>query len=606
MNWRNTTATAVLALVVLFCMTGCPAKPPATPGVPIGADSTWTGASTTFKVTTTAKGNIRYTMDWSGKIETGAESYGSGETALVSHSWATASTYNIKVQAILDAESTKASAWSPTKAVKVIFNNAPVVIAVNAPPVAVKGAEAFFTIRGSDQEEDSLRVLVDWGSSKTDTGYFLSPCNVTVSHVFNTIETAMVVVTIQDWKGTTSAPDTVYEPVGTVGGVIWRWQSSDAENLDEPLTTSAIVANDGEEEVVMSGCEGDYKFYSIRASNGKTKKSATTAGFEYSFTGHPGLANGRIIVGSDEGELYALALDLGKDWRWPDSASERGTGIAWGAPAFNGYNIYVGHDDDSLFLFQDAGSQGNRIAAYAVHASVVDAPIIDATGNVIFGTDSGYLVKIDGNLNSPIWRSQLMLNGEVHGPILGSSGTIYCTDDSFRLHAIDPAGHKLWTTALDGEVLRPALGPSALFVGSGFGKAYSINPATGGINWEKPLKTLYGPDEQFSTTPIVAANGYVYFQSENDVLFCLNQADGTVIWYCDCPLFLPRTDGGNSHRPRKLGLFDYLPNPSITSTGNIIVVGEDATYCVAGYPERPLDPSAAWPKWQKNLWNAGK
>jgi len=607
MNWRNTTATAVLALVVLFCMTGCPTKPPATPGAPIGPDSTWIGASTTFKVTTTAKGNIRYTMDWSGKIETGAESYGSGETALVSHSWATANTYNIKVQAILDAESTKASAWSPTKSVKVIFNNAPEVIDVNAPPLGVKDADAFFNILGSDQDGDSLRVLVDWGSSKTDTGYFLSPCNVTVSHVFTKIETAMVVVTIQDWKGTTSAPDTVYVPIGTVGGVIWHWWSSDPENLDEPLTTSAIVVSDGEEEVVMSGCEGDLRFYSIRAAKGKTKKSAQTRSPDCAFTGHPGLANGRIIVGSDEGELYALALDLNKDWQWPDSLSERGTNIEWGAPAFNGYNIYIGHLDDSLFFFQDAGSQGNRIAAYGVNASVIDAPAIDATGNVIFSTDSGYLVKIDGNLNSPIWRAPLLANGEVHGPIIGGDGTIYCAAEGSLLYAIDPATPlpTKWTITLDGDVFRPALGQTALFVGSSFGTVYSINPATGGINWQKPLKTPYGPDEQFSTTPIVTANGYVYIQSENDVLYCLNQADGTLIWYCDCPLYLPRS-GGNSHRPRRMQLTDYLPNPSITSTGNIIVVGEEATYCVAGYADRPLDPVAAWPKWQKNLSNAGK
>jgi outer membrane protein assembly factor BamB len=587
-------------------MTGCPKKPPATPGAPTGPDSTWTGVSAVFHVTTTAKSNIRYVMNWSDKTDTTADSYASAETAAMSHMWNTAGTYDVKVQGILDAEPTKASDWSPTKAVKVILNGAPKVDAVDVPPVAVKDVEAFFTVHGSDPDNDSIRVLVDWGSKDTTTEYFLSPCSVVVSHTFTKLETAMVTVQIQDWKGTPSAPDTVLVPVGTAGGVVWYWQSSDAENGGGPLTTSAVVASVGTEERLFSGCEDDYKFYSIRTSDGKGAHNATTHYPENSFTGHPGLANGHIIVGSEEGELYALKLDgLGRDWQWPNKNNEESlTGIEWGAPAFNNDKIYIGHDDDSLFLFQDAGSQGNRIAAYGVHATVVDAPIIDATGNVIFGTDSGYLVKMDGNL-APSWRAPLLGNGEVHAPILGADGTIYCSSDSSRLYAIDPATGSVksgWPLTLDGDVFRLALGQSAIFVGSSFGKAYSINPATGSINWEESISPTAG----FYTSPLVAANGYVYFQDDNDVLFCVNQADGTVIWSCDCPSFLRPARSGNSHRPRKLQLSDYAANPSIASNGNIIVVGAEACYCVAGYPEGPLDGAAAWPMWQKNLSNTGK
>ena len=396
--------------------------------------------------------------------------------------------------------------------------------------------------------------------------------------------------------------------INIVGGyVAWYWWSSDPENGEEPLTTSVIVANDGTDEVVLGSCDGDYRFYSIRAGNGHSKKSQTTKEIEASFSGHPGLANGHIIVGSDEGELYALSLrdNLNKDWQYPDSAVGRGTYIQWGAPAFNGYNFYVGHDDDSIFKFSDNGVSCTRVAAYGLQASVVDAPIVDATGNVIFGTDSAYLYKMDANLSSVIWRVLLLNLGEVYGPILGSDGTIYCATDSNRLYAIDPTDGSVktgWPVNLDGEVTRPALGQSALFVATRFGKAYSINPATGAINWKIPLSTTDG----FSTTPVVTANGYVYFQSRADILYCVNQADGTVIWSCDCPSYLPHFGGGGLHRPRKTQLTYYRPNPSILSNGNVIVVGHDACYCVVGYPEGPLDPAAAWPKWQKDLYNSGK
>jgi len=254
-----------------------------------------------------------------------------------------------------------------------------------------------------------------------------------------------------------------------------------------------------------------------------------------------------------------------------------------------------------LFYFIDNVDHGVRVATFTPHASFVDAPTIDAQGNVYFGTDSGYLYKMGPELDTVFWRAHLLANGEVHGPVIGSDGTIYCASDSFHLYAIDPAtGIPSWTVTLDGDVFRPAIGQSAIFVGSSFGKVYSIDPATGGTNWEKWLSQTSG----FSTTPIVAANRYVYFQDDDDMLYCLNQSDGTLIWSCNCPAYLPRT-GGTSHHPRKLQLTDYPPNPTICANGNIIVVGADALYCVAGYPEGPLDPLAPWPKWQHDLYNTG-
>jgi outer membrane protein assembly factor BamB len=161
----------------------------------------------------------------------------------------------------------------------------------------------------------------------------------------------------------------------------------------------------------------------------------------------------------------------------------------------------------------------------------------------------------------------------------------------------------IWTFLPDGFGGRPALGQSALFIGTDQGTIYSLNPNTGSINWQKS----YSGGVSFNTTPVVAANGYVYFQGDNDVLYCLNQADGAQIWTCNCDYYLPGGGrSGSSHRPRIAGLADYDPEPSITSTGDIIVVGQGALFCVAGYADGTLDASAAWPKWQKNLFNTGK
>jgi outer membrane protein assembly factor BamB len=607
MNWRKTTATAALALVVLFCMTGCPTKPPETPSLE-GPDSTWTFSDTKFQVWTTApKGNIRYVMDWTGMTDTTELSYESGETASVIHVWEDVGTYDVKAMAILDAEPAKASDWSTTKSVRVLLNQRPVVDSTSNPPVAVKDAPTLFTIFGSDPDGDSLRAIVKWGNKDTTTELFPNPLfGVQVSPVFTSLGDQTVIVWTQDSKGARSLPDTIVIPVGTAGGVKWYWWNSE----EGACFTSAIVAtNLDPEEVVMTSSD-DYTFVAIKTRNGSKDADATTHYAEYDFTGHPGYnaALGHIIVGSDEGELYALSIDgLKKDWQFPDKSPEDSlTYIEWGAPAFNGNNIYIGHDDTTgqLVLIQDVGTQGNQVAAYNAGADVNDAPVVDASGNVIFATNNGRLTKIDANLSSPFWTAQLLGNGDVYGPILGSDGTIYCTSDSARLYAIEPDSGFVksgWPVTLDAEASRPALGQTALFVGDLLGNVYSINPATGAVSWKKTISQVSG----FSTTPVVTDSGIVYFLDEDDKLFCVNQADGTTIWSCDCPFYLP-FGARNNHKPRKLELTGYMPNPSICANGDIIVVGSDALYCVAGYEDATLDATAPWPKWQKDQSNSGK
>jgi len=607
MDWRKSSATALLALVVVLCMTGCPSKPPKTPVAPWGADSTWKGATYVCSVMTTVpKGNIRYVMDWTDAIDTGDVPYASGETAAVTHEWGTVGSYEVKAQAVLDANPAKASEFSPAKTVKVNPNEAPVVDSVYLPPVAVKGVETNITVYGHDPDGDSLRAIVKWPSGDTTTELTPSPCEFTVSHAFTKVESAKVTVRVQDWKGTKSAPFDTFIPVGLEGGLRWPpWQSAD----DGAMQTSALVANDGTDEVVMSYCWDDYKFHAIKVDKGKSKRNATTKWPEYEFIGGPALcaATGNVIVGSDEGELYALTLaGLDRMWRWPDApADSLEPFVAFGAPAINGYDIYVGRENDSLYKFTDGGAFVTPGPVYYLDtASVVGAPAVDVDGSVYVGTDSGYLIKLDANL-LPSWRLHLATPiGDVHSPIIGSDGTVYCGTDSFRLYAINPDGTEKWAPlALDGVGARPALGQSALFVGTDAGTVYSIDPATGSINWQYTPAQGYG----FTTTPIVAANGYVYFQNDDDVLYCLNQADGLKIWACNCNSYLPGGGrSGGSRRPRRLQLTDYDPNPSITSTGDIIVVGAGALYCVAGYVDGPLDGTAAWPKWQKDHYNTGK
>jgi len=593
--------SSVQALRVGIFASGIPACP-AGPSSAVTAD--------TFRCSTSAASPygepVLIEYDWGGVQGGWCSAVPSDSPCIGTHVFYLPGTYYVKARA---GDTTGlCSAWSDSLAVTVVCQDTtPPAVSIVSPAsgdTVKRGVIAIRAVATDDQIVTKVEFTADGMLVGTDSvavgDTFSYAWTDTAAQVPNQSHT--IVATAYDAGGNNSS--------ATIGimivrsGVRWFWQSAE----EGAMQTSALVANDGVDEVVMSYCWDDFKFYSIKVDRGKFKSKTTTQWPEYEFIGHPALcaATGHVIVGSDEGELYALTVSgLDRAWRWPDAPAESlEPFMPFGAPAINGNFIYVGRDDESLYKFTDNGASVTRGPAYGVHgATVVDAPVIGADGSVYFGTDSGYLIKIDANLTAPVWRTHLLRVGEVSGPIIGSDGTVYCGTDSFRLYAVNPDGTVKWTTALDGVGARPALGQSALFVGTKAGTVYSIDPATGAINWQYTPAQGYG----FTTTPIVAANGYLYIQNDDDVLYCLNQADGLKIWACDCNSYLPGGGrSGGSHRPRRLQLTDYDPNPSITSTGDIIVVGRHALFCVAGYPAGPLDPAAAWPKWQKNRSNTGR
>lgn len=607
MNWKRVTTITGLALVLAIGLTGCPKKAPLTPtAAPSGPDTTWEGVAAPYKIMVESpSGPVRFVFDWGDGIDTTDNTYASEEEATVSHTWTTANTYSVKALAVLDADPTLASDYSPSRTVLVLPNDAPIVDTITGPPVAVKNVTAYFRVYGNDPDDDSVRLIVDWGDGKdTTTGYFQSPCTIRVNHAFSTIETIYAKATLQDDKGAKSAFDSIRVVVGTAGAVRWFWWSDDENQA--PIITSLVQANDGSDECVYGAIDDEpYKFYRIKVADGRDRGGKTTRFPEYVFTGHPSMnpTTGDIAAGSDEGILYVWNRELSNERKWPAWSNEDSCDyIEWGSGAWNPATnkLYIPHADDSIFCFDVNTSVLARNSAYGVRAAIVDAPVIDASGNIYFGTDSGYLYKMSPAL-APIWRKHLQANGEVHGPVIGADGTIYTITDLGKVFAINPDSTTKWTRQLDAEGSRPALSGGYMFIGTSFGKFYALSLTDGSVFWQKQ----FGSSE-FSTTPIIATSAtqsLLYAVDEVDVVYCINRGDGSLIWTCDCPTFLPDKKGKVGARKQTV---DYLPNPTITPTGDIIVAGSDALYCVAGYVDVLLDTNQPWPKWQKNRFNSGK
>ena len=603
MNWKR---TASLALVVCFAAlvgVGCD-KAPTVPDKPTGPDTTYVGVRTTYTTVATAAGEIKYAFDWGDKIDTSGAT-ASGTVYSANHTWTTAGTVNVKAMALLSKSTGKASAWSEAKSVVVLPNDAPIIDSIRGPVSGYAAKETDIQVRvwAHDPEGDSLLVYVQWKTSKTDSSASLlgSPARDSFFYSYSDTGTVWIKAWAKDKKSATSAVDSFKVVIGEAGGVVWYWWNAD----QSPLTTTPVVFFDGTDTVVGSGCEDDYFFYTIKVNSRRFGTEANSrqpkyASDDYYFAGHAAFCSqtNHVIVSSDEGEIYGLSATLGHDWQWPDSSVNGLTDNQFGPVAISQNKIFAPREDDrALYGFVDNGtSVALAYGPLAFNSTIMDGPVLDASNDVIFGTDSGFLYLVAPPYNSATWRLSLQSTGEVYGPVIGADGTIYCGTDQQNLVAVNPTTQQIqWTYALSGVGMRPVVGATAVYIGTDRNVLYAIN-FNGGLVWQKTL------GDQITTAPILVTGGYMYVQTDNEMLYCLAQSDGSQIWSLDCSSVLPTS----APNPRPMGVNDFTPSPTITGRGNVIVVGERATYCVKGYPDKVLDTSVAWPKWMKDVYNTGK
>jgi hypothetical protein len=102
--------------------------------------------------------------------------------------------------------------------------HAPVVDSVLFPPVAVRGGTTWFIVYAQDPEGDSVAAVIAWSeSTSTTTVPVPSPAGIRVSHIFEQVETAVVVIAAQDIHGAVSLSDTILVPVGYAGAPFAPW-----------------------------------------------------------------------------------------------------------------------------------------------------------------------------------------------------------------------------------------------------------------------------------------------------------------------------------------------------------------------------------------------
>ena len=509
---------------------------------------------------------FRYLMHWGDSITSTANPHVPGDTYRMHHAYKYPGNYDVWADAKINAESSSivvhASAhW--TMHVSSSFD--PV---IDSAQFNCQWRPIELVVCASDPAGESLRLAVQWGDSLSDTTDFQgSPCRLTASHRYADSGQVEVVFRVLNKAGTGSAPDTLTGEADAGGEVI--------KLLAGAYSGSPVVAGD---ITYVVGPDGLYGL----------SDTSTLYVYPGSFVGQPSVSSQTLhgYIGSEDGHLHAFTQEIVPVWEYPPLDSI--TGWQWGPVAVNGNALYVPCSNDSVYCLLDNGDSVTRGAAFAV--GPVEAVVLDATGNVYFGGDSGYLYKLTAGLNL-VWRSRVQSQGIVLGPVIGAGGTIYCSSESKRVCAVDPGdGSIIWQQILGDVSYRLVVGSDGLYAASASGVLYKLGLADGKILWESRLGI-----EGLSAAPVLATGGYLYVQTDDDRLYCIQQLTGDSAWVCNAYRYLTRG--------RRIHPTSAISSPTLNASGRVCVVGDGAFYVLNTQSE--LDFTSPWPKWQHDLYNTG-
>jgi outer membrane protein assembly factor BamB len=221
----------------------------------------------------------------------------------------------------------------------------------------------------------------------------------------------------------------------------------------------------------------------------------------------PVLAEGRLHVGSDDGQLYALDATSGRLlWAWPTDGPVPSTpAVAAGRVHVLSYDGRV-HTLDArsgapLWMFATGGER--RFEARGLH----------------------------GN------RPRTQTFADVYDVFLSSpavvDGVVYVGSSDGHLYALDAASGALRWKQPSGDVVHasPAVAGGLVVVGSWDGKLYAFDAASGAPRWQfqAGVDRLMANQQGFQSSPAIA-DGVVYVGCRDSHLYAIDLATGRERW----------------------------------------------------------------------------
>jgi len=404
-----------------------------------------------------------------------------------------------------------------------------------------------------------------------------------------------------------------------------------AFGLDIPFQGTPALFDVGSEEIIAIGAGdgGDSYFYFIKAADGSQKWQKRSIGEPAVIPFEPedvfytspavnatGFSAPRCYLGGESGEFYCYEAGSGYQykWRFPDSSYD---GMTWNeisasaAVAASGNRVFipmntVDRDSWRMFAIQDNGESWTKAWEYYIGNEVKSSPAIDASGNIYFGDDSGYVTRLNSN-GVKTWRRRISTGvyNVYASPTIGSDGIYIGTDDGYMFKLDAATGNQIWkyptTIALEGVRSSVVIGTSGnVYFGCDDGKLYVLSSAGALVD------SVTLSDGAITSTPALANDGTIIVTTEEDYVYVLNPD-------LSIKRQIPLIGAGDKQlriKPKARSKYsrlleDIIPSPIIGSDGTIYVASVNGgLYAIKG--ETSPSSTSVWPKFRHDLKNTGR
>lgn len=247
--------------------------------------------------------------------------------------------------------------------------------------------------------------------------------------------------------------------------------------------------------------------------------SSTLSGEASRVVGGIAYAEGKVIFGSTDGNVYALEATTGNlVWKYPTK------GMIWGAPTIFDGVCYVGSMDHNVYALDlENGTERWR---YEATGAIVMAPIA-VEGQLLFGALDHKFYALDRDNGFVDWSFSGNSNWFWASPVV-ADGTVYAASVDGLVYALTLRdGTQRWKFDVESKVVvAPIVTDESVIVGSDSGKVWFLDRISGG----KTFEPGYAPMGDKIRSAMVLADGTVFGSTSDNQIWAIDPDRGQKRW----------------------------------------------------------------------------